>query len=59
MRRQVRKFCPAEDAQLIELRMIHNGIPGNGGLKIIAKKMGRSLSSVAYRLRFLARQDAD
>lgn len=61
-----RRFSPAEDARLRELRSEHSGYEqgrwprdgtSNGGLRTIAKKLGRSHSSIQMRLVKLARDD--
>ena len=49
-----RRFTPSEDARLVELRLVHDGVRGRGGLKTIAKKLGRAKSSVQLRLNKLA-----
>lgn len=55
--RRVRLYTLAEDEKLLALRLVHNGLRGNGGLPTIAKKMGRAVSSVRHRLMTLAEYD--
>jgi hypothetical protein len=60
-----RRFTPGEDDRLLELRMIYAGhlkkkvlqmYPNTkkGGLRAIAREMGRPVSSVQMRLNYLA-----
>lgn len=65
--RAVRRFTPEEDERLVELRLqftgLKRGVPRAekvGGLRDIAKIMGRAHSSIQIRLQTLAeREDRD
>ncbi len=59
-----RRFTSEEDARLVELRLQYPGYDRGkwrsgcrGGLRTIAKIMGRTHSSIQVRLRMLAERD--